>query len=374
MDGVFGTGTLDTVLDLCGSLEVPFVSVSSELKAAHQHGITMSHYNSAYAASKKLIEAGMERGYCIQWHLSNDLDDRCFGLRDAIADSGLNITYEGVIYPPEGQTYHDNLALYQRRVREFIPEEGDWDGIGFLLVSDPFAEGSVLLQDEHPGLLIGAFDSGEKVVQYVADGRVLYAVDQQPYLQGYLAVRLLAWYAHTKQSLLSHLFESGPQFIYEGPSPELKTCQANKFEVCPEPVFYNKNQLDQVRPFGLTIAAVLIALSFGFIGWTVYNRDVQIVKGSQPFFLITICIGTVIMALAIIPLGLDDGVLHDDGGCVDCDCPGCDKACMATPWLFTMVSSRGEQCYGNFQARIAHLFYIRVLRWCLQHCLARFGV
>ena len=345
VDGIFGTDTYSEVLELCDSLEIPFISVSSAVKDSHRHAITMSHYNSAYAASLKLIEAGLERGYCIQWHLSNDLDDRCFALRDAMAASGKNITYEGVIYPPEGQTYHDNLVLFQKTVHEFIPEEGDWEGIGFLLVSDPFAEGSVLLQDQHPKLLIGAFDSGEKVVQYVEEGRVLFAVDQQPYLQGYLAVRLLAWFAHTKQSLLPHVFESGPQFIEEGPSAELQVCQANKFDVCPVPVYYKKNQLDQVRPFGLALTGIQIALSLGFIVWTIQNRSLQIIRGSQPFFLITICLGTIIMASAIIPLAMDDGVLHEDGGCIDCDCPQCDKACMATPWLFTVV----RKCKKMFQ-------------------------
>lgn len=340
MDGVFGSAVpFDEVWNLCSSLQVPFVSVSSAVEDSHQHAITMSHYNSAYAASQKMIEAGMKRGYCVQWHLSNDLDDRCFGLRDAIADSGLDdITYEGVIYPPEGQTYHDNVALYQKIVHDFIPEEGDWAGIGLLLVSDPFAEGSVLLQGQHPKLLIGAFDSGEKVVQYVDEGKILFAVDQQPYLQGYLAVRLLAWYAHTKQSLFTHMFESGPQFIYEAPSAELQECQAVKFDVCPEPVFYNKNQLDQVRPLGLAFVGILVALSLALIGWTLKNQGVQIVRASQPFFLITICIGTIIAATTIIPLSLDDGVLHEEGGCVDCECPECDKACMAAPWLFTVVS------------------------------------
>lgn len=308
----------------------------------------MDHYNSAYAASQKMIAAGLKRGYCVQWHLSNDLDDRCFGLRDAIADSGLDITYEGVIYPPEGQTYHDNVVLYQKIVHDFIPEEGDWDGIGLLLVSDPFAEGSVLLQDQHPKLLIGAFDSGEKVVSYVDEGRILFAVDQQPYIQGYLAVRLLAWHAHTKQGLVTRLFESGPQFIEEGPSAELQECQAVKFDVCPEPVFYNKNQLDSVRPVGLAFVGLIILLSLGFIGWTLCHRGVQIVRASQPFFLITICVGTIIMATTIIPLSLDDGVLHEEGGCVDCECPDCDKACMAAPWLFTVVSYMDENETGSF--------------------------
>ena len=114
-----------------------------------------------------------------------------------------------------------------RRSCVTLLDKGDWAGIGLFLVSDPFAEGSVLLQDQYPKLLIGTWDAGEQVVQYVDEGRILFAVDQVPYLQGYLAVRLLAWYAHTKQSLFTKLFESGPLFIYEAPSSEIQTCKGS---------------------------------------------------------------------------------------------------------------------------------------------------
>ncbi|MGG7377486.1 hypothetical protein ACQ7B2_01375, partial [Escherichia coli] len=38
---------------------------------------------------------------------------------------------------------------------------------------------------------VGTFDLGPDVIQAVRDGRLLFAVDQQPYLQGYLPVVML---------------------------------------------------------------------------------------------------------------------------------------------------------------------------------------
>ena len=47
----------------------------------------------------------------------------------------------------------------------------------------------------------------------------------------------------------------------------------------------------------------------------------------QPTFLVTICAGIFIMALAMLPMSLDDQTLSDEGA---------DAACMAIPWLLSM--------------------------------------
>jgi hypothetical protein len=52
------------------------------------------------------------------------------------------------------------------------------------------------------------------------------------------------------------------------------------------------------------------------------NSDV--VKSSQPFFLIQLCLGTLIMASSIIPMSLQEPISER----------GLDMACMCTPWLF----------------------------------------
>ena len=58
----------------------------------------------------------------------------------------------------------------------------------------------------------GTFDLTPDVLVSVRDGRLLFAIDQQPYLQGYLAVMFLTKYLETKA------IPGGGQIIRTGPS------------------------------------------------------------------------------------------------------------------------------------------------------------
>ncbi|CAB9524051.1 acid type B receptor subunit 2 [Seminavis robusta] len=79
-----------------------------------------------------------------------------------------------------------------------------------------------------------------------------------------------------------------------------------------------------MRAAGLAMAVFVALLSLGFAGWTIYNRNVHVVKASQPIFLLLLCLGTLTMGMAIVPLSIDDEIATE---------AGCDIACMAFPWL-----------------------------------------
>mgnify|MGYP001759279740 FL=1 len=59
---------------------------------------------------------------------------------------------------------------------------------------------------------VATFDTNAELVDAIADGRVAFAVDQQPYLQGYLAVDSL-WIAKRNGGTLG-----GGRPVYTGPS------------------------------------------------------------------------------------------------------------------------------------------------------------
>ena len=61
-------------------------------------------------------------------------------------------------------------------------------------------------------IAVGTFDLTPEVLAAVRDGQLLFAIDQQPYLQGYLAVVLLTKYLETKA------MPGGGQIIRTGPS------------------------------------------------------------------------------------------------------------------------------------------------------------
>ena len=59
---------------------------------------------------------------------------------------------------------------------------------------------------------VATFDTNAELVDAIADGTIQWAVDQQPYMQGYLAVDAL-WLAHRNGSTLG-----GGRPVYTGPS------------------------------------------------------------------------------------------------------------------------------------------------------------
>lgn len=95
-------------------------------------------------------------------------------------------------------------------------------------------------------------------------------------------------------------------------------------EVVPYPEL---NQLGAVRIVGYVLATVIFLLA-GYCVWWVYSyRKERVVRASQPLFLVTIALGSLLMAATIIPLSIDDAVASQTG---------CNIACMMSPWLFSV--------------------------------------
>ena len=64
------------------------------------------------------------------------------------------------------------------------------------------------------GVKIGTFDLGPDVLKAVQDGKFAFAVDQQPYLQGYLPIEMLALRARYGILPAQHdVVATGPNFV-----------------------------------------------------------------------------------------------------------------------------------------------------------------
>lgn len=84
------------------------------------------------------------------------------------------------------------------------------------------------------------------------------------------------------------------------------------------------NHLSGVRIIAYAMSAIVMATSVGFGTWVYINKTERVVRASQPFFLIMICVGTLVMGSAIIPATIDDSVAS---------IKGCNLACMSFVWL-----------------------------------------
>lgn len=84
------------------------------------------------------------------------------------------------------------------------------------------------------------------------------------------------------------------------------------------------NHIGSIIVVGLVLMSTAIGLAIVLALWTHRYRKARIIRASQPLFLILICIGTVVMASAIVPLSIDDGKFSQSA---------CNNACMTVPWL-----------------------------------------
>ena len=93
------------------------------------------------------------------------------------------------------------------------------------------------------------------------------------------------------------------------------------------PVMIDMNLIPTpIRAFCLALGGLVMVMSMWWIWWTYNNREKDVVKASQPIFLCQICIGTMIIASAVVPMSMQEPVSEH----------GLDIACMATPWLISV--------------------------------------
>jgi simple sugar transport system substrate-binding protein len=136
------------------------------------------------AAGQRLARAGVRRALCLNQQVGNTgLDERCAGLARAMRAVGGSSRVLGI---------DDQSTATPRRIAAAVLETGA-DGVlatnatGGMLALDGLARVRRVGR-----VKVGAFDLAPEVLEAVRTGKLLFAVDQQPYLQGYLPIVMLA--------------------------------------------------------------------------------------------------------------------------------------------------------------------------------------
>jgi len=60
---------------------------------------------------------------------------------------------------------------------------------------------------------LATFDLSPDVLEAIRDGNMLFAIDQQQYLQGYLPIVLLALNANNLNTIANPILQTGPGFV-----------------------------------------------------------------------------------------------------------------------------------------------------------------
>lgn len=160
------------------------------------------------------------------------VNERCNGFRDGLFSRNVTAYTNVFVEPTDPELFRATVEQAVNR-----DDEDDWSGVGLLLAGQPNHIPGIDLLMDHPGAKAGAIDVSEALYQALEDDLLLFGVDQQPYLQGYLALPLLTYKAWIDQGLLNPLLSTGPAFVDSYSSTDkhgfTRDSQPNNyFEVC----------------------------------------------------------------------------------------------------------------------------------------------
>jgi simple sugar transport system substrate-binding protein len=154
--------------------------VREELGVAVHVGQT--EYEAGLGGGKRMKEAGATKAICVNQEVGNvALDLRCEGFADGL---------EGV--PVEVLSVSIDPTEVSNAVKAYLTSNPDTDSV---LTLGPTAAEPTLAALEEVEMLdqvkFGTFDLSPGVLEAIDSGRMMFAIDQQQFLQGYLPIQLL---------------------------------------------------------------------------------------------------------------------------------------------------------------------------------------
>lgn len=161
---------------------LPVIAFNSGGQVARDYGadvyIGMNEFLAGKMAAERMIENGATKGLCINHEQGNiGLDQRCEGFLEGFQGDAAQLATN--IDPT---AIRNSLTAYLNRNQD----------IDALLTLGPLGAGPVIDALESQGALgqfqFGTFDLSPRILETVANGDMDFAIDQQPYLQGYQSV------------------------------------------------------------------------------------------------------------------------------------------------------------------------------------------
>ncbi|MGE8635517.1 MAG: sugar ABC transporter substrate-binding protein [Achromobacter piechaudii] len=192
-DGVMVTiadfNVLQRALEKVRAKRIPLITVNSgsaeqsETLGAIMH-VGQPEYDAGYAAGLRAKAAGIQRFLCINHYATNPVSfERCKGFAEAIgADFRASTLDTGGVDP----------SAVESKVSAYLRQHPDTQGI---LALGPDAASPTLRLLEKAGLTnkmwFATFDLSDDIARAIKAGSIQFAIDQQPFLQGYIPVAVM---------------------------------------------------------------------------------------------------------------------------------------------------------------------------------------
>ncbi|GJE44431.1 sugar ABC transporter substrate-binding protein [Methylobacterium soli] len=187
---------------------IPVISINSGADAAARLGIALHVGQDELSAGRiigaRLKREGFKHALCVNPEVGNvALDQRCQGLQEGL--QGGVVTVLPVSTDPAETRAKVSAALTRNPAIDVV-----------LGLSTGFAGEPAVQAIEAAGLSgkvkVATFDLSPTFLKEVAKGKALFAIDQQPFLQGYLPVSLLAIKARYGRLPTGNV-ATGPSFV-----------------------------------------------------------------------------------------------------------------------------------------------------------------
>lgn len=183
---------------------IPVITINSGLEKSKEFGaqthVGQSEFIAGQGAGEKLAAGGAKNVICVIHEAGNSgLEDRCKGAADTLGGTVSNVQVDVA-----------NVADAQNTIKSKLLADPSIDGVLTLNPSIAVAASQAVTEAKSKAIL-ATFDVSADVTKLIEDGKILFAVDQQPYSQGYLPVVFLVLQKRNGDVV------GGGQPVYSGP-------------------------------------------------------------------------------------------------------------------------------------------------------------
>ena len=164
---------------------IPIITLNSGVDQFKQIGaithVGQTEEIAGEAAGEKLKAAGVKKVLCVVHEQNNiGLQQRCDGVKKGFGGTVENVNVKGTA----------DIATTQTELKSKLQADKSIDGV-MALNPDIGSAAVTAVKGAGSSAKIATFDLSPKVISAIKDGTVLFAVDQQQYLQGYLPIVFL---------------------------------------------------------------------------------------------------------------------------------------------------------------------------------------
>ena len=191
---------------------IPLVTINSgtEQQSADLGAIMhigQPEYAAGKAAGEKAKAAGVKSFLCVNHYATNPASfERCRGFAEALGVDFKSSTLDAGTDP----------TGIQSKVSAYLRNHPDTGGV---LALGPLSAAPTIKALQQMGLAgklwFATFDFDDDIAKAIKDGTIQFAIDQQPYLQGYIAVAVLAIAKHdhtTDPVKIRQILQANPKF------------------------------------------------------------------------------------------------------------------------------------------------------------------